>query len=381
MKPSRPPRGHTLGGHFMPLWKPGFDFLKLPKFLARKQSALTGRIFPSGRFSLGCTPKKSPIHKCKRGNDEEKSKVLPLPREEFFYCPYGGVDGRTVRGMLRDGAEPENPLGSSKAAISRNRGKRGCRGISAKSRDLICYWVGQLEGKYGRHRLSFLTLTVPSVGEDLRGKIQERWPEIVHRMVDAIKRILRRSGIEADCVFGCTEIQLKRSEKEGWNVPHLHLVFIGSRRANRGWVTTPARIRAIWRRVLFNAVGEFDADFRAAENLQRVRFSAARYLGKYLSKGSSKSLSKTSDGSWHPSDYVVCGRRFRREYRRGTSSGSDVAEYILELARRYTLLKGFWMSPICVKTSIGDQVVGLVGCVPELMRPPDPKVWEGVGYE
>lgn len=359
----------------MPTWKTGFNFLKLPKFLARKQSALNGKIYPSGRFSLGSTPKKSLTPKKPREENEQTRAVLSLSREEFFYCPYGGVDGSAVSSVCGNGSQPEDPLGSSKAVISRTRGKRGCRGISAKSADMLKYWIGQMEMKYGMANLSFLTLTVPSVGESLRHEIQSAWPKIVNRFVEELKRILRRKGTPSDCIFGCTEIQIERSEKEGWNVPHLHLVFVGKRLHRDSWAVSPSRVRALWRRVLFNAVGQFDADFRAAENLQRVKFSAARYLGKYISKGVSKSASRTVNGSWHPADYVICGRRFRREYRCGTVSGTAVAEYILELCRRHSLLKGFWLSPVCVRTSIGDQVMGLVGMVPELCQTARNEIW------
>lgn len=345
-------------------------------FLRRKQSGLTGKIYPSGRFSLGSTPKKSLTLRKAGVRNEQAETVCNLSSEDFFYSPYGEFSGKCLSELPAICGPALPPIGSSNAAISRKRGKRGCRGISAKSSDMLKYWIGQMEMKYGKHNISFLTLTVPNVAPHLRSAIQDSWSKIVNRFVESLKRYLRRRGSKSDCVFGASEVQIKRSKKEGWNVPHLHLVFVGRKSRGSDWLITPLRCRALWRRVLFNAVGRFVADFRAAENLQRVERSAAHYLAKYLSKQVSKSATSASYGEWHPSDYVVCGRRFRREFRRGVISGSAVGEFLIELFRRHTLLTDWWVAPICIQSSIGDQVVGWVGRCSELVTLPPPKIWE-----
>lgn len=337
---------------------------------------MTGKIYLSGRFSLGSTPKKSLALRNAGTKNEQTEAVRNLSHEDFFYSAYGEFSGECLSELPKICGPALPPLGLSNAAISRKRAKRGCRGISAKSADMLKYWIGQMEMKYGKHNISFLTLTVPNVAPHLRSAIQDSWSKIVNRFVESLKRYLRRRGSKSDCVFGASEVQIKRSQKEGWNVPHLHLVFVGRRSSGSNWLITPIRCRAIWRRILFNAVGRFVADFRAAENLQRVERSAAHYLAKYLSKQVSKSATRAADGEWHPSDYVVCGRRFRREFRRGVISGSAVGEFLIDLFRRHTLLTDWWVAPICIQTSIGDQVVGWVGRCSELATPPPPEIWE-----
>lgn len=364
---------------------PHFSMLKpiknpflVPKILARPQPHLRGSISPSGRFTLGSLPKSPPnaVHKESQPDEE---KMRELSREDFFYNPFGGKKCPLLLSMSGNAPRDENAIGSSSPVISRKRGKRGSRGISAKSADSIKYWVGQLERKYGRKRLSFLTLTVPDFQGSLREQLQEAWAEIVHRFVDELKRILRRSGAATDAVFGCTEIQIKRSERDGWNVPHLHLVFVGRATVRGHWFVSPASIRRLWKRMVGNQLPIDSYDFGASENLQQVRRSAARYLGKYLSKQSSKSRTPTDSGEWHPTEYIVCGRKFRREFKSLTYGGSDIAEYLLECFRRHTVLSGWYAYPICIESSIGKQVVGWVGHCDEFIVNAREHVWENCG--
>lgn len=359
----------------MTVLKPIKNPLKLAKLLARPQKHYSGKVFPSGRFSLGSTPKKSLAPDSARDEINEKATLCDLSSKDFFYGSYGEFSGSALSELPESGYGPVSLLGLSSPAISRTRSPRGVRGISARQADLIKYWISQLEAKYSRSSLSFLTLTVPNVGEHLRNAIQSKWATIVHRFVESLKRILCRYGSPSDAIFGCTEIQIKRSQKEGWNVPHLHLVFVGKRTRKDSWIVTPRRVRIIWRRVLFNAVGPFDADFGASENLQRVRFSAARYLSKYISKGSSKSVTRATDGEWHPSDYIVCGRRFRRDFKCRTVGGFEVGRFIFELLRRNTLLTDWYAKPVCIETSIGPQVFGWVGYCSELVWPAPDEIW------
>lgn len=347
---------------------------RLPKLLAKPQPHLRGSIAPSGRFTLGSLPKSPPNSKT-RETKPDAEKMRKLSHEDFFHNPFGGKPCPLLLSMSGDAPREENAIGLSSPAISRIRGKRGCRGISAKSADALKYWVGQFERKYGRKRLSFLTLTIPDMEGTLREQLQEHWAEIVHRFVDELKRILRRLGAPTDAIFGCTEIQLKRSERDGWNVPHLHLVFVGRKTIRGNWLVSPQGIRRVWKRVVCNQLPINDIDFGASENLQQIRRSAARYLGKYLSKSSSKSRNPASGGEWHPSEYIVCGRRFRREFSARIYRGEYIAEYLIECFRRHTILNGWYAHPITIKSSIGEQVVGWVGHCDEFVRDAPDHIW------
>ena len=351
---------------------------QLPKKLAEPQPHLRGSISPSGRFTLGSLPK-SPPNAVRKEVAQDAEKMRELSCEDFFHSPYGGKQCPLLSSMSSNDKGIENDIGSSSPAISRKRGKRGCRGISAKSADSIKYWVGQLERKYGRKRLSFLTLTVPDFQGNLRGQLQEAWAEIVHRMVDELKRILRRVGAPTDAVFGCTEIQIKRSERDGWNVPHLHLVFVGRKSIRGNWFISAPSVRRLWKRVVCNQLPVDSYDFGASENLQQVKRSAARYLGKYLSKQSSKSRTAADCGEWHPTEYIVCGRKYRREFKSLTYRGCHIAEFLLECFRRYTLLTNWYAHPICIESSIGKQVVGWVGHCDEFIVNAREHVWENCG--
>lgn len=356
--------------------------LKPAILLARPQHHISGRISPSGRFTLGTLPKSPPQCKHYRRSQDEETTLPDLPsddnteaadayRQLSLLCQMPEVD----TGVEAEGREAIADIGSSNAAISHKRGKPGSRGISGKSADQLKYWLTQFESRWGRDRISFLTLTVPTVSEGDRRVIQDEWSDIVRRFVQELKReIVRRGGISTD-VLGCTEIQPERSQREGWDVPHLHLVFCGRVKSRGGWLFRPEEIRGLWKRVLSGCVDCSSIDFRATENIQRVRYSCARYLSKYLSKSSSKSKATVALTQWHPSSYVVLPAKFRQWFRGTTAKGFDVALYILEVMKVNGEIEGFWMSPITIKTSIGDQVMGWVGYNPEWVRNAPSDIW------
>lgn len=202
-----------------------------------------------------------------------------------------GPDGPD--GGLEDlGPEEGFPLGLSKVPNSQDlledrdyqavqRGVNGITTYGAKMVRSACYLLQQ---KYGKYQLSFLTTTLPGTPEQTVAAAR-RWPEIVRRFLQALREKLIRVGLPP-IVIGVTEVQERRFRETGGMPLHLHLVFRG-RFGDRGeWCLSKDWVSACWRTCVLGLVPELEnVGFGPSTRIERVRDSAAGYLGKYMSKG------------------------------------------------------------------------------------------------
>jgi len=143
------------------------------------------------------------------------------------------------------------------------------------------YVLEQMPG--GKDVLSFLTLTLPSLSPEGLRACCENWDYMVKRFFDWLRTALKASNIELQHVY-CTEIQSKRLQSRGEYAPHLHVVFRGRNDKRKPWAISPKKARKAWSDCIRSVTHE-QFDSSALENLQRIKYSAARYLSKYLSKG------------------------------------------------------------------------------------------------
>ena len=142
-----------------------------------------------------------------------------------------------------------------------------------------------MEREVGRKRLTFLTLTLPDISEQESKDVGRNWSSIVRVFVQKLRRHLTAVGLPSE-VLGVTEIQPRRTNRDGVLGLHLHLVFAG-RKDRSGWLCSPTLVRTMWQTTILPYLHEASSayDWRAVENMQQVRKSAADYLGKYISKG------------------------------------------------------------------------------------------------
>jgi len=155
-----------------------------------------------------------------------------------------------------------------------------------------------LEQMYSKDNLSFLTLTLPDLCDNDLAKCCERWDYMVDQILKWLRKKLDKHGIEFQYVY-CTEIQSKRLQSRGEYAPHLHCVFRGRNARKAPWAITPKQVRQAWKSIITTVVGHANFRSDSTENLQRVKYSAARYLSKYLSKGKN-CLPKGHDPSQSP---------------------------------------------------------------------------------
>jgi hypothetical protein len=191
---------------------------------------------------------------------------------------------------------------------------KGSSGITSKGRRILRNAAYLIEKDYGKGCLSFATLTLPRLSDEGFKRVSADWGRVVESVSAAIRRRLREEGLPTH-LFGCTEVQEKRERTHGGIPLHLHLVFVGRHRSG-GWAISPAQLRKSWRDAVNNVLAglkEFP-DFRASENITRVRKSCAAYLAKYLSKGveSIDKLRRKWGERELPKQWHTCTRELRQ---------------------------------------------------------------------
>lgn len=165
---------------------------------------------------------------------------------------------------------------------SEERQRRG-KSITPHSRRMVRSAAALLEEDFGRACLSFLTLTLPGLGAIDLAHANENFAELARQFCQQLSRSLARAGLSTDYVC-VTEIQEKRWANRNELALHLHIVCQGRESYKSKWKLRPELIRNIWERVLKNVLAK-PIECPAATRIERIKKSAKRYLGKYMSKG------------------------------------------------------------------------------------------------
>lgn len=253
----------------------------------RQGSDFVGKCWPNGEFGLGFQKRVDMSQRVKKTRsyfDNPKGE-----KERAFACRMA-----LAQRWCNETGQTIAPLGLSPHTNSHKRAKRGLKGISSYGRKMVRNGAYHLQRRYGCSRLSFLTVTVPSVTPAESAKLSQNWSEIVRKYLQSLGRLLQRRSMPAEIV-GCTEIQELRTARDGVLGLHLHLVFVG--RAVRGsWVVSYKDARRLWKREIERVLGR-EVDCSSTENMERVKHDAEQYLGKYMSKGI-KSIAVLVEMGW-----------------------------------------------------------------------------------
>lgn len=237
--------------------------------------------------------------------DERYEEALALEPETVTYVDADTRQRETiVTGHSQEQAEilnlPHWRLGSSVPPIPNTnqtnestRKRKGRSGISAYGRRTIRSACTILEEKYGKSGLAFLTLTAPALSPDGKILFVSQWGTICETLRQRLRRLAKRQGVNLDWV-DVTELQPRRSAREGWACLHLHAVF--NSRLQGGYWLTADEIRSIWADVLAYYTGD-EICTKSAVDIVAVKKSAANYLGKYISKGGD-TIKQFEDTPW-----------------------------------------------------------------------------------
>lgn len=303
----------------------------LPRNLARLHERVpcdrtySGKVFPSGDFSVGIVPppkmrRKDQQYECTK--QSLNCQVVSWEEDGQFYHEVA---------YLQSDKSPCTPNLVS-ALKSSQRVKYGQKGITSYGKKMVRSGAVILQNEWGKERTGFATLTLPPLSESAMFVACTFWADMVRCFFQEFRRHQLRVG--GDTRYVCvTEIQESRFRTRGEIGLHLHFVY-KARHEARGtnWLISANWCRDTWRRILANRLADVCADIPLPRcELKLVRKSASGYLGKYMSKGAKicADITKSMPTLDLPSQWWSVSSQVR----------SDIKERILGLASlpAYTL--------------------------------------------
>lgn len=256
-------------------------------------------------------------------HDEETVRVM---KETVKAAGIEGAIALISRGIIF-GVSPRTLCLSTVAIL---RKPKGSSGLTRHGRRQIECGTTLLEQRYRRDCLSLTTLTFPpSAVEIPNSKAQAN---AKHRFTTWLVRRLRRAGLP-DFYVGVVEAHPGRSEHLRKFVPHYHLVHVG-RKPGKAWAITPEEIKKAWYNCLvLEGLCPPDGDYRACVNMQRIKKSVTKYLGKYLAKTRVSTAQETPEdlANTHPGTWHIISRSLIKLIKQSTKHRSGIeAETILD---------------------------------------------------
>ena len=190
-----------------------------------------------------------------------------------------GLGPRATGAAVGGPAQPD-PLGLSEVRSPQNAPRRhGLKGLTPEGARQIRRAAAVLQDEVGK--LSFWTVTLPD--ETIRELVsRDLWPQFQTRIRDLLVRALKHRGMTPR-VVGVVELHPARSMRERTPLPHIHLIFHGSRRKWCRWVMGTADLDRIIRDAV-RYVGLPAPDVSQAGSVEAVRKNAGAYLSKYMTK-------------------------------------------------------------------------------------------------
>lgn len=289
---------------------------------SRQARRASGTVRPNGEFSLGWVAKGQ-----ESTGDAFSWGVSPsvAPSWDLSEWPSGVNPWR---------CDPKSPWLVS-ASKSTRPSTYGRKGITRKGKQVVRSGCCLLQRKYGRRRLSFLTLTLPELDSDSLRVIAESWGAIVNRLAQWLCRKLERSGLPKSIVL-VTECQPRRAENGSLGCLHVHAVFVGRLRTSSAWVVNPREIRSFWLDELSRRVG-YKVESESCEELRMVRKSAEGYLGKYMSKGAESAALVAAKHGWEclPRQWWTATKKVKDAVKKSTFKGEEIGHFLEFLIDSY----------------------------------------------
>lgn len=251
--------------------------------------APSGRIWPCQEFSLGYVGERPderlddrPVEYCHPG--DEGSDASPAP----FDLRNVRNSDKTPRCLLSAGPE------GAKAA--KRPDKYGKKGITGYGKKMVKSVGALIDRHYPHHRVTFATVTMPSLPKLLRAELAQSWPRLVNELMKWLRRRLVKKGLPA-VIVSVTEIQPRRLAESGEGYLHLHMLWMNSPNRKDGWAVRVENLKA-WVSDWLIRNNLWEKDSHVNVDTKGVKGEKARYLAKYASKGTDEIAEFASDCGW-----------------------------------------------------------------------------------
>lgn len=336
-----------------------------------------GRLFPSGRITVGYVPKKK-ISKIDDEYERTRQQVTYFERRHWDY-----QEGLVTENLIRE--EKTSSLGLSDVPNYHKPAprKHGLNGIPNSGRYRVLEGATLLQQRYGR-RLGFYTLTCPYTDEEDIYEFNKCFPEIMRRLFQEIRRVYDRNNTPYSYV-AAFEIQEERFNETGIPVLHVHWLSPCYRPNTWEFVISSDEIRSIYRRILCAVVSEVSSVDSALDS-QVIKKTASGYIAKYLSKGG-RILSAIADvcPGQLPSRWWSCSRNVLHALKKMTLElPQDLCEALMFDVRLIASPLPFlyYVRRIHISVPWGMEVVGIAAtATSQFMESLRPMLWEDLLYE
>lgn len=337
---------------------------------------ISSKLYPNGEFTCGVIPQEKKSQK-----EEDYDRLHKLQYEtvqEYIFYRKDFVE-KTFWKPFDMVCDEAAAIGLSYSAICHSheekkpRAQRGLKGISSYQRRIIRNGAWLLQKKYGKKRLGFLTLTLPTLSQEQCDALLQHkrgWGDLVRKVTQEIQRELRRKGCPTSYV-GCTEIQEKRWRRTGILAPHLHLIYVAHSGDYKYYIDAK-KLRAIWKRLIENMFADIgmyaNIDTKAGIDCRVIKKDAARYIAKYLSKGGKlmEEIKEKEEISKIPRCWAHCSKQLKKHILEEiTTLTNDEKRAIFD---GYPLEEeGYlaWLFPIDIEINGELQRMGYVGQLAE----------------
>lgn len=292
----------------------------------------SGKIWPTGEFSFGWV---------KQRPDER------LDEREVEYCPEGWVPGNggfepgtgwlaDCRAAALDLSNLPNSVKSSKRPETYGR-----QGITGYGRKMVKSVGALIDSHLPLHRVTFATVTIPTLPRQLRRQLALAWPELVTQLLRWISRRLEKRGLPK-VVVSASEIQPARLSESGEAYLHLHLLWVNVPAKAGRWTVNVLHLRS-WVSDFLIRRGIWSADSHVNVDVRSVKGDKACYLAKYLSKGGDVLSEAAQDVGWDalPSQWWNVTKTARDWVKREMVQGKAVGFLLHEMVNDAFLLNRF----------------------------------------
>lgn len=315
---------------------------------------VSGTLWPNGEFTFAYVP--DSVTQVTRG--EECSWAATGPGESD-----GGASPLDL--TLLNNLPEQNPT----VTRGGRKARYGLKGMTSRARRMVRSSAFLLQERYGKERLSFLTLTVPPLGDVAsERRLASRWHDAVRYLLRRLKTLLALRKLPP-YVVGVSEIQVARYAKSGQFPLHLHTVFVGRRRKRGAWGIHYSELRKAWADILQGIVGH-SIETRYLENVKEVKKDAGNYLGKYMSKSQNEINKVLDDGNewmlpkqwWFSSKEMKCWLKSRTKV--GARCGQLLEAMVHEVWDNPGPYPDIWLRRLSIRLDDFDYTAGWMGKIP-----------------
>lgn len=319
----------------------------------------TGRIWPSGDFSFGyrkVEPDSRVDYSGHLARIDRGEMAAPatapwsVGRHGFPVCDGSSIDRAGHAEALAVASECElqeqiagaafaDPLDLTTPRNSHSSSNRpekyGKMGITAYGRKMVKSAAMLIQKSPGK-RVTFATITMPTLPQQLRRELALAWPEFLRQLIQWISRRLKSIGLPA-LVCSVTEVQPGRLKGSCEAYLHLHLVWLNHYAKSGCWAIDVVQLKT-WCSEFLISRGIWAQTAWVNVDTQQVKKTAAGYLSKYMSKGGDSLEDFASDCGWDsvPGQWWNLSKPARDLVVKFTHSG-DAVGALLETVIQFSL--------------------------------------------